>query len=124
MSNRRARMNLDPLPILLAIMAVATAATAGAVDETAAPGRYALGVTSITFTKNSVTTGDPRPLVTTIWYPAVPGTGSASDLGLRDADVYQKRFPLIVFSHGNCGQPSEASYLTTALARRGFVVAA
>src|SRR5215475_6099228 len=32
-------------------MAVATAATAGADDETAAPGRYALCVTLITFTK-------------------------------------------------------------------------
>lgn len=107
--------------ILLALVAVATG---GAARADAAPGRYAVGVTSITFTKDSVTTGEPRPLVTTIWYPAAAGTGTPEALGLRDADVYAKRFPLIVFSHGNCGRPAEASYLTMGLASRGFVVAA
>jgi len=88
------------------------------------PSRYEVGVTSITFTKNSETTGEPRPLNTVIWYPAVSGTGTPETLGLRDAEVYPKRFPWIVFSHGNCGRPTESTYLTTALASRGFVVAA
>lgn len=90
----------------------------------AASGRYEVGVTTITFTKTSVSTGMPRPLATIIWYPAVPGTGSDDELGRRDADVVAKQFPWIVFSHGSCGLPSESSYLTKALAGRGFIVAA
>src|SRR5262245_52852388 len=87
-------------------------------------GRYTVGVTTITFTKTSLTTGAPRLLTTLIWYPAVPGTGSEDPLGQRDADVVAKQFPWIVFSHGSCGRPRESSYLTTELASRGFVVAA
>jgi predicted dienelactone hydrolase len=122
MTADRGTMSLNPrTSILLAIIAVVIGGTAGA---GAAPSRYAVGVTAITFTKSSVTTGEPRPLITTIWYPAAAGTGTPEALGLRDADVYAKRFPLIVFSHGNCGRPAEASYLTMALASRGFVVAA
>jgi len=117
-------MNLGRrLRVPLALLAVVASARARAADS-AAPGRHAVGVTSLTFTKNSVTTGLPRPLDTTIWYPAALGTGTAEALGLRDADVYPKAFPLIVFSHGTCGRPSEASYLTMGLASRGFVVAA
>jgi predicted dienelactone hydrolase len=63
-------------------------------------------------------------LTTTIWYPAVPGTGTEEPLGWRDADVVAKRLPWVAFSHGSCGLPSESSYLTIALASRGFVVAA
>ena len=87
-------------------------------------GRFPVGVRTVTFTKTSVTTHAPRPLATVIWYPARPGTGAAEGLGLRDATVRRGRFPLIVFSHGTCGRPTEASYLTMALASRGFVVAA
>ena len=100
------------------------AAGAAPVGAAAGPGRYDVGVSTLTFTKTSVTSGDPRPLDTVILYPAVSGTGTAEALGLRDADVYPRHFPFIVFSHGNCGRPTEASYLTTALASRGFVVAA
>jgi predicted dienelactone hydrolase len=85
---------------------------------------YPVGVTTRTFTKTSVTTGETRPLETIIWYPAVRGTGTAEALGLRDARVKRGRFPLIVFSHGACGQNTSASYLMTALAAAGFVVAA
>jgi dienelactone hydrolase len=101
-------------------MALAPALARGA----SSPGRFAVGVTSLTFTKSSVSTGAPRPLDTVIWYPAVDGTGTAEALGLRDADAYARSFPLIVYSHGACGRPVEASYLTMAMASRGFVVAA
>jgi predicted dienelactone hydrolase len=84
----------------------------------------AVGVTTTTFTKTSVTTGAPRPLATTIWYPAVPHTGTADRFGRRDARVRRGHFPLVVFSHGTCGRPTEASYLTMPLAALGFVVAA
>ena len=90
----------------------------------AAAKQLPVGVTTLTFTKTSVTTGQPRPLVTTIWYPAVKRTGTAETYGLRDAKAKRGRFPLIVFSHGTCGRPTEASYLTMALAREGAIVAA
>jgi predicted dienelactone hydrolase len=104
--------------------AIACAALTAAATAGAAPGRYEVGISTITFTKNSVTTGEPRPLATLIWYPAVAGTGTEEALGRRDAEVVDKQFPWIVFSHGNCGRPRESSYLTMALASRGFVVAA
>jgi len=83
-----------------------------------------VGVTTRTFTKTSTTTGEPRPLETFIWYPAVAHTGTPEAFGRRDARVRRGRFPLIVFSHGSCGRPTESTYLTMALAKAGFVVAA
>ena len=83
-----------------------------------------VGVTTLTFTKVSVSTGQPRVLTTVVWYPAARGSGTAETLGLRDADVRPGRYPLVVFSHGTCGRPTEATYLTMALAEQGFVVAA
>jgi predicted dienelactone hydrolase len=99
------------------------AASFGVAPSVARAGRYRVGVTTITFTKTSVTKGTPRPLATLVWYPAGRG-GTAEDLGFRDAPVRRGRFPLVVFSHGSCGSPDEATYLTMALASRGFVVAA
>jgi predicted dienelactone hydrolase len=106
-----------PLVLLALAIAVASATPAGACTP-------AVGVTTLTFTKTSVSNGRPRTLETTVWYPAVCGTGTAETLGQRDAKIRRGRFPLLVFSHGACGRPREATYLTTALARRGFVVAA
>lgn len=103
--------------VALVALLLALAAPAGAA-------RFPVGVTTMTFTKTSVTTGQPRVLDTVIWYPAVRRSGTADALGLRDATPRRGRFPLLVFSHGTCGLPTEASYLTTALAAEGFVVAA
>jgi predicted dienelactone hydrolase len=86
--------------------------------------RFAVGLTTLDFAKTSVSTGAPRPLPTLVWYPAKAGTGTAEEFGLRDATVHRGRFPLVLFSHGSCGHPDEATYLTMALASRGFVVAA
>jgi predicted dienelactone hydrolase len=90
----------------------------------AAAKQLPVGVTTLTFTKTSVTTNQPRPLATTIWYPAVKHTGTAETYGLRDAKAKRGHFPLIVFSHGTCGLPTETSYLTMALVREGAIVAA
>jgi predicted dienelactone hydrolase len=90
----------------------------------AAAKQLPVGVTTLTFTKMSVTTGQPRTLVTTIWYPAVKRAGTVGTLLHLDAKAKRGRFPLIVFSHGTCGRPTEASYLTIALAREGAIVAA
>jgi predicted dienelactone hydrolase len=104
----------------LAAVALVVATAPGALAGKAPP----VGVTTLTFTKTSVSNGQPRVLTTVIWYPAARGTGTAEALGLRDADVRSGRFPLVVFSHGTCGRPTEASYLTMAIAAQGFVVAA
>jgi predicted dienelactone hydrolase len=88
-----------------------------------AAGAFAVGTTTRTFTTTSAT-GTPRILPTIVWYPAVRRTGTPDALGLRDATVRRGRFPLVVFMHGTCGRPDEATYLTKALASQGFVVAA
>jgi predicted dienelactone hydrolase len=87
-------------------------------------GRYAVGRTRITFTKTSVTTGEPRELDTVIWYPAVAGTGTAQGAVFVDADVRKRHWPLVVFSHGSCSFPEQAPFLTEGLASWGFVVVA
>jgi predicted dienelactone hydrolase len=103
---------------------VALPALAGARPAATGPGRFPAGVTTVTFTKNSETTGLPRPLETVIWYPAVEGTGEEEPLGLRDATMRKERWPLVVFSHGSCGIPTQSVFLTRTLATWGFVVAA
>jgi predicted dienelactone hydrolase len=106
-----------PLALVALAIAVASGTSVGARTPP-------VGVTTLTFTKTSVSNGRPRELETTVWYPAVPGTGTAETLGQRDARIRRGRFPLVIYSHGACGRPREATYLTMALARRGFVVAA
>ena len=103
---------------------VVLAAFALLAAQSALAARYPVGVTNLPFTKTSVTNGQPRVLDTVIWYPAVRRSGTSETLGLRDAKMRRGRFPLIVFSHGTCGLPTESTYLTMALAREGFVVAA
>ncbi|MFC6044622.1 alpha/beta hydrolase family protein [Nocardioides hankookensis] len=44
--------------------------------------------------------------------------------GVRGLDVARGRFPLVVFSHGFAGFPTQSSFLTSWLASWGFVVAA
>lgn len=116
----RVRHAGEVLVMVMAAAAVSVNAAAGAVS----PARFAVGITNIIYTKTAVGRDEPRPLDTLIWYPATVGTGTAEALGLRDARVYPKQFPWIVFSHGACGRPRESSYLTMALASRGFVVVA
>jgi len=105
-------------------LAAATLAAIMCCAHGASAKQLPVGVTTLTFTKASVTTHQPRALATTIWYPAVKRTGTAETYGLRDAKAKRGRFPLIVFSHGTCGRPTEASYLTMALVRAGAIVAA
>lgn len=110
------------IALLTALVALGRAAPARAVDFSR-PGRFAVGVTVRTFQKTSVTTGAPRPLATVVWYPAA-ARRTAGVAEIPDAPVRRGRRPLLVFSHGSCGLPTESTYLTRALASRGFVVAA
>src|SRR5262245_29800874 len=97
---------------------------ARALPDPTKPGRVAVGVTSLRFPTPSVATAATRELDTRVWYPAVPGTGTTTTLGARDARVQGGRHPLVIFSHGSCGIPEQSVFLTAALASWGFVVAA
>jgi len=100
-------------------LVVGLAATLPGTDVAA----FEVGFTRLTLAKTSVTTGLPRPLDPIVWYPTTARKG-ATALGIEDAPMLRGRRPLLVFSHGACGRPTEATYLTKALASRGFVVAA
>ena len=87
-----------------------------------------------------------RPLKVEVWYPAVippgqrehteyesatagrfnaPGTFRIAGKAMRDAPpVTDRKFPLVVVSHGYPGSRTFLSYLTENLASKGYVVAA
>ena len=69
-----------------------------------------------------MTTGQPQPLETVIWYPAVPGTGTLEPNinVLRDAVVLNRRWPLVMFSHGACSILVQSLFFTEGLASWGF----
>lgn len=104
------------------------------------PGRFDVGVVQ-TVVECSDAAG--RRLPTEIWYPARPaapsgasgasrassGPRAAHPLGLPHDAVQglppiAGPCPLIVFSHGNSGYRQQSTFLTTRLARAGYVVAA
>src|SRR5262249_1265927 len=92
------------------------------------PGPFGVGVQRITFTKQSVTNPSlARPLDTVIWYPTEAGAGPISPalggvVGAPLAGAGAR--PLLIFSHGSCGTPTQSLFLTPLLASYGFVVAA
>jgi predicted dienelactone hydrolase len=92
-------------------------------------GPYGVGTRRMTFTKESVTQpGQLRVLDTYLWYPADPGTAALETyprgkLNAPFADGATS-LPLVMFSHGSCGIPTQSFFLTTTLASYGFIVAA
>jgi predicted dienelactone hydrolase len=110
--------------VTMLLVAGAARLAAAATPDYTAPGPMAVGFTTITLTKQSVTTGEPRVLATQVWYPAVAGTGTPTGTVLQDADVAKGRFPIVVFSHGSCGIPNQSTFLYEALASRGIILAA
>ncbi len=94
--------------------------------DPAAPGPYAVGVTTRTFNR-PLADGSVRPLETYIWYPAAPGGAPADDSlqATPEAPVaFGGPFPLVIFSHGSGGSPRQSVFFTAHLASYGFVVAA
>lgn len=98
------------------------------------PRRYEAGVVHALIPRADA---PDRLLPTEIWYPAHPATAEADSLhgpaphplGLPHDAVtglppIAGPCPLIVFSHGNSGYRQQSTFLTTRLARAGFVVAA
>jgi dienelactone hydrolase len=98
------------------------------------PGRFDVGVVHAVVERMDA---PGRLLPTEIWYPAQPTAASDATihkqadhpLGLphdavRGLPPIAGPCPLIVFSHGNSGYRQQSTFLTTRLARAGFVVAA
>src|SRR5690606_27058203 len=93
--------------------ATQTAAAIAKPPAKPAPSRpFAVGTRTIT-TKR----GD-RVLRTTIWYPAKGKAGGAAKRGAKAASG---KFPVVVFSHGLNGTPSDYRDLLAAWASAGFV---
>ena len=117
-----------------------TIAVADAAQAYTEPGPYPVGITTLALA------GD---VLVEVWYPAVEGTtgtdtydvhdlvpDTLSNLltadvpasftidALRDADVADGEFPLVLFSHGASGFRYQSSFLTSHLASWGIVVAA
>ncbi len=74
-----------------------------------------------------------RPLDGFIWYPTMAEDGAERFHGnavwegimaVPDAEPAEGRFPLVVLSHGMFGNAMNQSWLASALAERGYIVAA
>jgi predicted dienelactone hydrolase len=89
-------------------------------------GPYRVGIVVTSFTKMSVTTGQPRTLDTAIWYPTDADGLPNQYGGIPDAPLLQRvtPFPVLLFSHGSCGYPTQSLFLTPHLASYGIVVVA
>ena len=104
-----------------------TAARHAKPAETTGP--YAVGVRTFNFVDDSrpLDANDHRPdaprrtIITNVWYPA---KGQPSDVDTPDAPAAPGPFPLIVFSHGQSGEPQQYASSLRLWARAGYVVAA
>lgn len=93
-------------------------------------GPFGTGFRRLDITKPSET--DPskaRRLLTSIWYPAPPGTfpldtNPGGQANAPFADGLDRPLPLLLFSHGSCGFERQSIFLVRRLATWGFVVAA
>ncbi len=88
-------------------------------------GPYGVGYREdLASTRASTTTGEPRTLEISVWYPA----GAPGPPGTRHVDAAPDAsgapYPVIVYSHGNTSIPFEATYYTEHLTSWGFVVIA
>ncbi len=89
-------------------------------------------------TRTAWTTASPRPLATTLWYPADAGAVQTDVVIPRQRPIFlggrvardatlrkgAERLPLVVLSHGTGGSAFQMMWLGRALAARGYVVAA
>jgi len=89
---------------------------AGVAPGIAPTRRFAVGVRELSYRR-----GDDRPLPVTLWYPAAGAGGGRADQG---APVAEGRFPVVLFSHGLTGRPSDYRPLLERWSAAGFVVVA
>jgi len=95
-----------------------------ALRDPAQRGPYSVGLTKMTFERPSTAGGTPRTLESWIWYPAAGSAGDAAPVTDALPATSGGPFPVVIFSHGNGGQPQFHKYLTEHLASWGFIVAA
>ncbi len=72
---------------------------------------------------------ETRRLLTSVWYPAAPGTFPTDTLPGGQplapfAESITGALPLLLFSHGSCGFDRQSIFLVRRLATWGFIVAA
>ena len=115
----------------MAIVLLFTGVVIGCGDDGAldTSGPYRVGSRTVTFVDR--TRGTPafgasparaeRTLVTDLWYPA---KGDPDAAPARDATPADGPFPLIVFNHGQQGEPQQYAPSFQLWARAGYVVAA
>ena len=145
------RRRPGPLALLalLALLVLLTLAVAGASvggaqtlpGEPAAPGDVGPGTPTYAVGRQTISVeAEPgRTLTADVWYPAdaasvqgtaksvyaIPGASYTSSVAYDSPPVAAGGpFPLIVYSHGSGGQRFVSTYLTEALAARGYVVIA
>jgi fermentation-respiration switch protein FrsA (DUF1100 family) len=98
-------------------------------DAGDATGPYRVGTRSVTFVDGTRPTPafgaspakDSRTLVTDMWYPA---EGDPEARPAAEAPAAEGQFPLIVFNHGQQGEPRQYAPSFETWARAGYVVAA
>ncbi len=103
--------------------------TASTCTDVRADGSFVAGVRVITYAKSSVVNPtQTRVLDTVIWYPAAPGSGPINPtynaVVNAPLDNSAAPYPLLMFSHGSCGIPTQSTFLLPELASHGFIVAA
>jgi fermentation-respiration switch protein FrsA (DUF1100 family) len=118
-----------PLGSALAGVGLMVSMLAGCGSDAEPEGPFAVGVRDLTFVDRSRPTPatrtapekPSRTLVTKVWYPA---RGRPSRPDAAEARPVDARFPLVVFSHGQAGEPDQYAAVLRTWARAGFVVAA
>lgn len=111
--------------VLLVVAAVSCAGDDA--PDTSEP--YRVGTRSVTFVDDERSTPafgeapaeDTRTLVTDLWYPARGGAGGEP---VADAPAADGPFPVVVFNHGQQGEPEQYAPSFETWARAGDVVAA
>lgn len=112
--------------VLVLVGAIVACGDDHAVETT---GPYRVGSRSVTFVDETRPTPafgaspaqDTRTLVTDLWYPA---EGDPEAAPVADAPSADGPFPVIVFNHGQQGEPKQYAPSFEAWARAGYVVAA
>lgn len=121
-------MSMPPRPTLFALLAALALALPACSGSSPAEPTYAVAVSERAWADDSRPTpengSEPalagRHLPTTLWYPAA-GPDPQNDAAL---DPRGAPYPLVLFVHGSGGNRKQSTFLTEALAARGYVVAA
>lgn len=103
--------------------------TASTCVDVRADGPFVAGVRVIPYTKSSVVNPSQlRVLDTVIWYPAAASAGpidpTYNAVVNAPLDNAAAPYPLLMFSHGSCGVPTQSNFLLPMVASHGFIVAA